>query len=184
MSGATLTETLALSQISSDLAPSGEDAQHAIERVTALGFAPRLGSLLIRLKGANDAPSYNAALQLLVTHLNQIAKRKNWGHPNRIERVANEALRFYLLDMCTECDGRGILAHSYSGPAEEDAGNICPGCHGTTKASRDIRKRAGAIFKAGDIPSRLEAILNEADAILGRAERIATGVSRTKLYGD
>ena len=74
-----------------------------------------------------------------------------------------------------------MLAHSYSGPQEDEAGQVCGVCGGSGKAARNVQKRAGAIFEAGDIPRVLEAMLDEADAILGRAELSATGICRAKL---
>lgn len=179
----TLQERLALAQISSHLGSAQDERQTPVDRITALGFAPRLGSLLIRLKGANDRQSYIDALDLISTRMFQLAQKHRWGHMERCRRVSNEALRFYIFDMCTTCGGRGVLAHSYSGPADDDAGAVCPGCGGSAKAHRNVQERAGSIFKLGDIPNRLEKMLNEADAIIGRAERIATGISRWKLYG-
>ena len=183
MSGATLAEKLALAQISSHLGESASNRQMPIDRVCALGFAPKLGSLLIRLKGANDAPSYNEAKQLIAERLFHIGRRKNWGHFARMLRVADASLHFYILDMCKTCEGRGQLAHSYSGPADEDAGNVCPSCGGSAKASRNAKERATAIMKPGEIPARLAEMLDAADGIVERAARIATGISRWKLYG-
>lgn len=184
MSGAGLFERLALSQISSDLEPSIDDRHTAIDRVTALGFAPIMGSLLIRIKGGNDGASYRQAHELMMWRLSIRDTKRNWSNPNRTSRVVSEALRFYVFDMCKTCEGRGQLAHSYTGPADDEAGAICPSCSGTTKAPRDVSGRARSIFQRGDIPARLEVMLDEADALIGRCERIATGVSRWKLYGS
>ena len=183
MSGRGLFESLALAQISGHLSP--KETICDIDRVTALGFAPRLGSYLIRLKAANDAASYIAAVRMLSSRLYQMGIKNRWGHMARMQRVAQESVRFYLFDMCKTCEGRGKLAHSYSGPqADDDAGETCPTCSGSAKADRNVRGRAAAIYVPGDIPSRLEKILDAADGIVGRSERIATGISRWKLYGN
>ena len=178
---ASLVERLALAQISSHLGKG--ERQMPIDRVCALGFAPKLGSLLIRLKGANDAPSYGEAKNLIADRLLQIGKRKNWGPYPGMLRIADAALTFYLFDMCKSCEGRGQMAHSYSGPADEDAGNVCPSCGGSAKASRNDKERIAALLRPGEIPARLSEILDAADGILERAARIATGISRWKLYG-
>lgn len=182
MSGQTLFERLALAQVSSHLSP--RETVCDIDRITALGFAPKLGSLLIRLKGANDAASYTEAKELIAQRLYTTGQRKGWGHIERMRRVADESLRFYIFDMCKTCEGRGQLAHSYNGPADEDAGAICPTCSGTAKADRNVRGRAASILVKGEILGRLERILDAADGLLGHAERIATGTSRWKLYGS
>lgn len=180
----TLFERLALSQVSSHLEPADSDHIGDIERVTALGFAGSLGSMLIRLKGANDPLCYEPAVETLVSRLYWIGKRQKWSTgtgQQRLYRVAREAVRFYMFDQCPTCGGRGKLAHSYTGPAEDDAGQVCPACGGSGKAHRNVQKRAGTIFEPGDIPQRLEAMLDAADAILMRAELQATGISRAKL---
>lgn len=179
----TLEEVLGLSQISSNLRFRGE-APSAIDRVTALGFAPALGSLLIRLKVGNDHKCYSEAVELVATRLYTIGRRKNWGHMGRMRRVAAEAIRAHLLDMCRGCGGRGFIPRNYGpGSREDDAGDICRECGGTGKAPRNVQNRARAIFQPGDIPTRLEAMLDEADGVVERTARLAMGVSRAKLYG-
>lgn len=184
MSGATLFERLALSQISGDLGTSPDGRHTDLDRITALGFAPTLGSLLIRIKGGNDHRSYHDAVDLISWRLEQVAKRKKWGHPARMKRCAVEALSFYILDMCKTCEGRGVLAHSYSGPADQDAGATCSSCGGTAKASRTSPQRATAILRAGETPRLIQEIIDAADGIVERSARLATGISRGKLYGD
>ncbi len=187
MSADIFIERLSLAQISDDLAPRPDESISDLDRVTALGFAPRLGSLLLRLKNTNDAVCYNPALEMLIGRLMWQGRRQKWsgGRDNwRYKRVATESISFYLRDWCKTCEGRGQLAHSYSGPQDEDAGTICTSCGGSAKAYRDVPKRAGTIFEHGDIPQRLEQMLDAADAILGRALIAASGISRSKLYGN
>ena len=182
MSGRGLFESLALAQISGHLSP--KETICDIDRVTSLGFAPVLGSLLIRLKGGNDAASYIPARQLIADRLYNIGRRKNWGDIKRMERVADEAIRFWLVgEICGACGGRGVIPHAYTGEREDDAGTTCGKCSGTGKADRDALGRAVAMHRPGEIPKRLAEILDAADGILGRAARIATGISRWKLYG-
>lgn len=186
MTARTLFETLALSQLSDSLGPRADDVQTDIDRVTALGFAPTLGSLLIRLKGGNDYKCHAEAVELIASRLFTIGSRprNQWGHMDRMRRVASDAVRFYLLDMCNTCEGRGKLAHSYSGPQEEDAGMLCDTCGGTGKAARNVPGRARAIQQPGEIVARLETMLDEADGLIERAARLATGISRAKLARD
>lgn len=178
----TLEEVLGLSQISSDLRPREQTS--AIDRVTALGFSDALGSLLIRLRVDLDHRCHAQAVDTVAYRLRTIGKNKGWGHMGRMQRVAAEAIRYHLLDMCRGCGGRGFVPSKYGpGIRESEEGAVCAECGGTGMAPRNVPGRARAIFQPGDIPKRLEDILEAADGIVGRALRRATGISKTKLYG-
>ena len=185
MSGATLFERLALAQIGSHLGSHLDGRIMPVDHVTALGFSPRLGSLLIRLKAGLDHKSYADAQELIAERLYVLGRRKNWGHMDRMRRVADAALRFYIMgEICATCDGRGKMPNSYSGrDVNKQAGEICRACNDTGLAPRNTYGRAVAILVRGEVVSRLEPILDAADGILERAARIATGISRWKLYG-
>jgi hypothetical protein len=184
MTARSLFETLALSQITDNLGERSDGGTCDVDRVTALGFSPRLGSLLIRLKGANDPKCHADALEMIAGRLLVVGRRKNWGPLGRMRRVAQAALQHYLVDMCPACSGRGVIPKNYAGPQDDDAGDVCMTCHGTGKAERNLNKRAMAILQPGELPRNLEKMLDHADGMLERAQRMATGISRSKLYGN
>ena len=182
----TLFEILARSQISRNLRDRNDGLHADIDRVTAIGFAPKLSSYLVRLKGGLDHSVYRETVLLISQRLLQLGKRKAWGGHGcslaRAARVARCSIEFYLLgEICKECGGRGRMPHSYVGPGDDEAGAVCPSCGGSGKASRNVYSRARAILQAGEIPTRLEAMLDAADGIVSRAQISATGVSRAKL---
>jgi hypothetical protein len=86
-----------------------------VDRVAAMGKTSRLGSLLWRLKFANDPACYKPALYLL-------AKRLNTSRAILV-KLCELAIREWCLPQCDVCQGaREIIV--------EDLRIVCKGCEG------------------------------------------------------
>lgn len=93
-----------------------------LDRIAAMGFSNRLGSLLWRLKYGNDPRSYRPALLLLAKSAKSgfpVGKRlcelaiKEWCMPQcEVCRGAKEIIVEDLRIVCKGCDGIGIRRYS------------------------------------------------------------------------
>jgi hypothetical protein len=143
------------------------------DHVAALAFSDRLGAVLLRLKYANDASSYQPALQLVVKRM----RRRQAEGRALLERIAARALHEYLDELCGRCSGRGMVY------AAEQPVHVCPYCEGTGRKRHRDADRARALGvpleRYPKLASRLQRALStiyDADAYAARD--IAAQLSR------
>jgi hypothetical protein len=133
------------------------------DRVKALAHADRLGSLLWRLKDAQDGSAYQPAVNLLAERLCQSRRPEPFSMR---QRVAEVALREWLDDRCSTCSGRGRVKNLSSPIATKSCGT----CAGTgvrrySDVERGIalglptdnaRKWAGRLARASEVIAAAE----------------------------
>jgi hypothetical protein len=82
----------------------GEVVETSSDRIGALAFADKLGSLLWRLRWANDAAAFEPAVELLAKRCR--GRRATDGRRHLVA-VCRLALEEWLDDQCRKCGGRG-----------------------------------------------------------------------------
>ena len=108
------------------------DKDTPITRIAAFAGSTRLGTLLWRVKYANDPKSYRPALLLIVKVLPNHVSR-----PTRT-RIADWALKEWLHDMCRDCLGAKYMM-------VEERKIICQTCQGLGKHRYTNKERATAL---------------------------------------
>lgn len=107
-----------------------------VTRIAAFSRAPRLGTLLWRLKYANDAAAHKPAMLIIASklprHMTQTFRQK----------VATAALREWLHDSCRVCNGARELV-------TETLRIACTGCGGHGKHRYSDREREGLLGGPG-----------------------------------
>lgn len=131
--------------------------------IAALAFADRLGSALWRLKYANDAGSYQPALQLVVKRMLR-AKPEGRGLTTRI---AERALHEYLDENCNYCGGRGMIY------AMERAVHSCTHCDGTGRKRHQNFERALAVGVPIERYPKFASRFERAAEIISNADQFA-----------
>lgn len=112
---------------------------HQTEILAAVALSSALGSLLFRVKYANDATSYNT----LLTKWHEIVKIKaglrNWPEDIGASQIARLSLNYWLNDTCAACGGNGrVDGDQYSHEAVPNVPQVlqdipCKICNGTAK---------------------------------------------------
>lgn len=116
-----------LRQLHSDIGESSAD------RIAALGISDALGSLLWRLRWANDHRAFEPAVVELVRRV----RRKTRLHAHHVRDVCVIALEEWLDDVCRKCGGRGHIVT----PGTPHARHACPMCAASgTRRHSDVER--------------------------------------------
>ena len=99
-----------------------------VTRLAAFAHAPRLGTLLWRLKYSNDAAAHKPAVLIIASKL-----PRHMGLDYR-RRVATAALREWLHDSCRTCNGARELV-------TETLRITCPACAGSGRHRYSDKER-------------------------------------------
>lgn len=121
---------------SSDLTDDQWHTQTDILAAVALSSA--LGTLLFRVKYANDATTYPTLLEKWLVIVGKKAALRSWPSHIKITVVAEQSLRHWLHDVCETCAGKGYKVME-GAPILSD--EPCKGCHGTGKKPLACEKR-------------------------------------------
>lgn len=106
------------------------EADTPVTRIGAFAGSTRLGTLLWRLKYANDAKSHKPVMLLLAQGL---PRTMTWTYRRQI---ASQALQEWLYDMCFTCLGaKHVMA--------DEKRVICPACEGLGKRRYNDKDRQG-----------------------------------------
>ncbi|WP_186215903.1 zinc finger-like domain-containing protein [Burkholderia gladioli] len=134
--------------------------ERAVDRLTALGHADKLGSALIRAKYLNDAGSALIAVSLLAQRCTSIRKGMQIGYAMQLSRVA---FFEWIVDMCDHCNGTGIRD-----------GVSCSKCNGTgARQHSDYERAMRAEIEVGDWPNHqrsFDAVTAALQAAVGRTQ--------------
>lgn len=133
------------------------------DQIAAMAFADRLGCVLWRLKYANDARSYQPALQLVTRRLRQ---RKAEGRA-LLERIAARALYEYLDENCHMCGGRKMVY------ASGRAVHTCHECHGTGRKYHHDHERARDLGVPVERYQKLASRMQRAHEVITNADVFA-----------
>lgn len=96
----------------------------------ALSGEHKLGSLLFRVKYANDASSHVHLFEQWSVIVHGKSIRAQWPKHIPATKVAELSLAYWLSDVCPVCTGRGHPVILNTPSLEE---NECQGCRGTGK---------------------------------------------------
>jgi hypothetical protein len=105
-----------------------DDRDTPVTRIAAFSMSPRLGTLLWRLKYANDAKAHKPAMLIIASKL-----PRHFPLPYK-QRVAEAALREWLHDSCRVCNGARELV-------TETLRIACTGCEGSGKHRYSDKER-------------------------------------------
>lgn len=131
--------------------------------IAAMAFSDRLGCVLWRLKYANDAASYQPALQLIVRRM----RRNKAEGRGLLERLAARALFEYLDENCHACGGRKMVY------AAGQVVHVCHECHGTGRKYHQDHERARALGVPVDRYAKLAPRLARAADVITNADVFA-----------
>lgn len=108
----------------------------ALDRIRAFAFSDRLGSLLWRLRYANDHRAFADAVLVLSHRMALPGEARSMR-----EKVAGTAIMEWLDDICRTCQGRGRLVPKNAPVAT----HACTKCNGTGTGHHSDAKRARAL---------------------------------------
>jgi len=152
-----LATALQSSDLSSD--PNGESA---LDRILAMAHADRLGSLLWRLRLANDRGSFRPAVLVLTSRM-QSAK----GAMSMRAKVASVAIMEWLDDVCRHCRGRGYHVI----PDTPVCDHACTYCNGSGKQRHSDHARAVGLELDVETTRKWEPHFARAHALIASADR-------------
>lgn len=138
----TVIERLSGAMVSSDL--SHKERICDVDHVGALGMAGRqhgIGSALLRLDLTHDTEAVRGAHAATEAIVRKLGASRSWAlTPNKVKRVANEALRIYVDPTCRCCNGRGVLGVERQADSHLDT---CKRCKGAGRIAKDLRDAEG-----------------------------------------
>lgn len=108
-----------------------DEHHHQTEILAAVALSSALGSLLFRVKYANDATSYSALLEKWREIVKMKAVFRNWPTDKSTREIARLSLDYWLNDICTVCGGHGNELVKDVPNVRQDA--PCRACNGTAK---------------------------------------------------
>ncbi|HQR20061.1 MAG TPA: hypothetical protein PKV98_04300 [Burkholderiaceae bacterium] len=152
---------LATALQSTDLSDNPNE-ETALDRILAMAHADALGSLLWRLRLANDARSFKPAVFLLMKRM----RRKAEPLP-MLEKIASCAIMEWLDDLCRTCGGRGNIVPKDSPVAT----HACTVCEGTGRRRHTDFARGRALGLGPDVARKWEARFAMAHSRIAAADR-------------
>lgn len=110
------------------------------DKLAAAALSGDLGSLIFRVKYANDASSYSALLNQWCDMVKIKAALRGWPIDISVSQVAKLSLNHFLNDICEHCGGKGYQAVSGVPQVMSDIPCKCCSGSGTKKvaAKKDI----------------------------------------------
>lgn len=157
-----LRKLIATALTSSNLGASDTE-ERAIDRILALASADRLGSLLWRLRLANDPGAFKPAVLVLSSRM----VRQGEDRAMR-ERVAAAAILEWLDDLCRNCGGRGRLLPEKGTPVLT---HVCTKCEGTGRHRHTDAARARALGIPLNAAAKWGGRFAKAHALISSADR-------------
>lgn len=152
---------LATALQSTDLSDNPTE-ETALDRILALAHADALGSLLWRLRLANDARSFKPAVFILSKRMH----RQGEARETR-EKVATCALMEWLDDLCRTCGGRGNIV-----PKDIPvATHVCTVCEGTGRRRHTDFARGRALGLGPEAARKWEGRFAKAHSLISSADR-------------
>jgi hypothetical protein len=145
-----------------------DDRHHDTDSLAAVALSGEFGGLLFRVKYSNDATSFNRLQEEWRWHIKKRAAVDGWPEHIKEQKVADDALHYWLNDVCPACTGKGHPTIKYTPVLDEDA---CTVCEGTGKKPMVFEARAREYI--------LDALVT-----LERMTIAAAGLAMAKLAGD
>lgn len=121
--------------ISSNL--KDDEFHHQTEKLAAVALSGRLGSMLFRVKYANDHTSYNTLKEAWTEVVTAKSVLRQWPKEVSAKKIARISLDYWQNDVCTECGGTGHKPLALVPNVLSD--DPCPACHGTTKKPLQVK---------------------------------------------
>lgn len=138
------------------------------DKLAAVALSGHLGSMLFRVRYANDAGSYVGLAEAWEWEVKKIAAFDHWPEHIREATVAKAALKYWLNDLCPSCGGKCLKKHEFVDSLSDDA---CELCEGTGKRPLEVEPR---------IYRYVNEMVGQLDALAIRA----AGVAMKKLARD
>lgn len=105
-----------------------DDSHHyQTEVLAAVALSSAFGSLLFRVKYANDATSHNALLEKWTVLVEQKSVFRGWPSHIVPATVAATSLEYWLCDICEHCEGKGYHALAGAPVLSDDPCKVCKG---------------------------------------------------------
>jgi hypothetical protein len=115
-----------------------DEFHHDVDSLAAVAMSTELGSMLFRVKFANDATSYVRLAQTWEWEVKKRAALAQWPIQINDAMVAKASLKHWLNDLCPACTGKGVQKKPFEDALSDDA---CEICEGTGKRPVDCHPR-------------------------------------------
>jgi hypothetical protein len=104
-----------------------DEFHHDVDSLAAVAMSTELGSMLFRVKFANDATSYVKLAQTWEWEVKKRAALAGWPVHVKDETVAKTSLKHWLNDLCPACTGKGVQKKAFEETLSDDACEVCEG---------------------------------------------------------
>lgn len=138
------------------------------DKLAAVALSGHLGSMLFRVKFANDATTYIGLAEAWEWEVKKLAAIDRWPEHIKDATVAKAALKYWLNDLCPACGGKCFQKHEFVDTLSDDP---CDLCEGTGKRPLEVEHR---IYR----------YVNEMVGLLDSMAIRAAGVAMKKLAHD
>ncbi len=118
-------ERYSRSVISSNLRDS--EHHHATDVLAAVALSSELGTLLFRVKYANDKESYPQLRAEWIKKVTHKADYRHWPTVINPKTIAIMTLDYWLNDVCEHCNGLGYEKHENAPTLTDKACKYCEG---------------------------------------------------------
>lgn len=160
MSEIGVSELVGIAQAGGSL--KSEGFRHSV--VGAVGMAAAtgrrsyvLGCELHRLRCASQSERWHVTVALIHREVQSLARRARWRRTAKLEaqiaRMAEQALRDWLFDLCVPCVGRGRIAVELYNPDGTRKEATCDACGGkgiSAEQGRNMAERVSMLGITGD----------------------------------
>lgn len=109
-----------------------DEHHHDVDKLAAVALSSEFGSLLFRVKYANDAGSFPRLKEEWRWYVKKRAALAGWPIHVKEEAVADSALFHWLNDLCPACGGKGFKKMAFADILSDEP---CEHCEGSGKKS-------------------------------------------------
>lgn len=104
-----------------------DEFHHDVDSLAAVAMSTELGSMLFRVKFANDHTSYVKLAQTWEWEVKKRAALAQWPIHIKDETVAKTSLKHWLNDLCPACTGKGVQKKAFEETLSDDPCEVCEG---------------------------------------------------------
>lgn len=104
-----------------------DEHHHDVDKLAAVALSSEFGSLLFRVKYANDPTSYVQLVKEWEWYVKKRAALAGWPMAIDDEAVAKTSLKYWLNDICPACGGTGHAKEEFQDVLSDEPCNICEG---------------------------------------------------------
>lgn len=97
------------------------------DSLAAVALSAEFGSMLFRVKYANDATSYPRLAEQWAWEVKKRAALAGWPIHVKEDVVSKVALKYWLNDLCPACTGKGVKKKDFEDTLSDEPCDVCEG---------------------------------------------------------